>query len=81
MSEIKSANEITNGNTNKICLTFELDVPCRGYESNFNTLILDVFELKTSDEIEKTSGMDIRVHNQLLDEIQKIAELMKYQEL
>lgn len=80
MSEIGKANEVTNGNTNKIYLSFELDVPKNGYASNFNTLVLDIYELKESDRYEKTSQMDLRVHNQLLNEIQKIAELMKYQE-
>lgn len=81
MSEIGKANETTNGNTYKIHLNFELDIPQNGYESNFNTLVLDVFELKESNRYEKTSQMDLRIHNQLLTEIQKIAELMKYQEL
>lgn len=79
--EICKANELINGNTNKIYLTFEIDVPHTGDESNFNTLVLDIYHLKEMDRYEATSQLDLEAHNKILTEIQKIAELLKYREI
>ncbi len=79
--ETISKNKLTNGDTNKIYISFEIDVPKTNYESNFNTLVLDIFRIKEYDYYAMKSEIDLKVKNEILSEIQKIAELLKYKEI
>lgn len=78
---MEESNTIKNGNTFKIGITFEIDVPHTYYESNFNTIILSLHQINEMDRYECTSEVDLKIKNEMLSQIQQLAELLKYREV
>ncbi len=69
-------NESTKGNTFKLGISFEIDVPKSFKESVFNSIILGLSEYKNRENEVWNSDLDtkIRVQNDLLMRIQSEIE-------
>lgn len=70
------------GKTNKLYITFILDVPDNTKKSDFNTLILRLQELRNSIEnVEHYDEIFMKCNNNNITEMQKLLENFKYKEV
>lgn len=67
-----------NETTNKLYITFTLDVPDNTEKSDFNTLILRLQELRNF--IEDNNCKDEKWNNLNVEEMQKLLENFKFKE-
>lgn len=68
------------GKTNKLYITFILDVPDNTEKSDFNTLILRLQELRDSIENVEHDEIFRKCNNYNVTEMQKLLENFKYKE-
>ena len=68
--------------TNKLGITFEIDVPNNALKSNLNTLVLLVRELIDIKECEASYELELKIKdtNSTIADIENILECMKYKE-
>lgn len=69
-------NEVQKGNTFKLGISFEIDVPKNFKESVFNSIILGLLEYKSREDEIWNSDLDlkIKIQNDLLMRIQSEIE-------
>lgn len=74
--------EEKNITTNKLGITFEIDVPNNAEKSNLNTLVLLMKRLIDIEECEANYDLDLKIKdtNSTIADIENILECMKYKE-
>lgn len=69
------------GKTNKLYITFILDVPDNAEKSDFNTLVLRLDELRRSIKSKENDELFLKFNNHNVTEMQKLLENFKYKEI
>ena len=69
------------GKTNKLYITFVLDVPDNAEKSDFNTLVLRLDKLRRSIIIKDNDELSLKFNNHNVTEMQKLLENFKYKEV
>lgn len=69
------------GKTNKLYITFILDVPDNAEKSDFNTLVLRLDKLRRSIKTFENDELSLKFNNHNVTEMQKLLENFKYKEI